>query len=181
MPRGGATRRLRRLSVAVALLHRPKLIILDEPTTGLDIESRFEMWQLIQQLPNQGKTILLTTHLLEEAERLCHRLGILKQGRLIAEGTLAELRANFGAQQMLLLKVQAEDVAKTLAIAAQQGFSQRRCYGVASSECLAFGLMGEATLREIMPLFAEVQLQSIALQPVCLEHIYLELQNTNPV
>jgi len=175
---------MRRLSVAVALLHQPKLIVLDEPTTGLDIESRFEMWQLIQQLPSQGKTILLTTHLLEEAERLCDRLGILKQGRLIAEGTLAELRSDFGADQILLLCVTAEDIAKTLAIAAQHGFSHRRYFCApanytANGVCLAFGLTGEATLKEIVPLFAEVQFQAITLQPVCLEHIYLELQNPN--
>ena len=173
---------MRRLSVAVALLHQPKLIVLDEPTTGLDIESRFEMWHLIQQLPSQGKTILLTTHLLEEAERLCDRLGILKQGRLIAEGTLAELRSGFGADQMLIVRVQADDISKTIEIATKHGFSQRRHYSTSTNylcqgECLAFGLTGETTLKDIVPLFAEVQFQSIALQPVCLEHIYLELHN----
>ncbi len=167
---------MRRLSVAVALLHQPKLIILDEPTTGLDIEARFEMWQLIQQLPQQGKTILLTTHLLEEAERLCDRLGILKQGRLVAEGTMADLRAGFGADQMLLLQVNAEDIPKTLVIAQQHQFIPRRHYG---SECLAFALRGRRSLSDIVPLFAEVQLQSITLQPVSLEHIYLELQDPN--
>ena len=67
----------RRLNMAVALVHQPKLVILDEPTTGLDIEARYEIWELIKQLKNQGITILLTTHLLDEAERLCQKIGIL--------------------------------------------------------------------------------------------------------
>ena len=81
----------RRLSVAIALVHQPKLVILDEPTTGLDIEARYELWELIRQLKSQGITTLLTTHLLEEAERLCQRIGILKEGKLMAEGRLTEL------------------------------------------------------------------------------------------
>ncbi len=169
---------MRRLSVAVALLHQPKLVILDEPTTGLDIEARFEMWQLIQQLPRQGKTVLLTTHLLEEAQRLCDRLGILKRGRLVVEGTLADLRESFGADQMLLIQVRKEDIPQTLAIAQKHQFIPRRHYG---SECLAFGLSGKHSLSDLVPLFAEVQLQSIALQPVSLEHIYLELQDPSSV
>jgi ABC-2 type transport system ATP-binding protein len=60
----------RRLNIAIALVHRPKLVILDEPTTGLDMEARYEIWELIRQLKRQGITILLTTHLLDEPERL---------------------------------------------------------------------------------------------------------------
>ncbi len=82
----------RRLNIAVALVHQPKLVILDEPTTGLDIEARYEIWDLIQQLQSQGITILLTTHFLDEAERLCQRIGILKNGSIVAEGSLEELQ-----------------------------------------------------------------------------------------
>lgn len=76
----------RRLSMAIALVHQPQLVILDEPTTGLDIESRYEIWDLIRQLRHQGITVLLTTHLLEEAERLCQRIGILKGGNNVGRG-----------------------------------------------------------------------------------------------
>ncbi|NEO31276.1 MAG: ABC transporter ATP-binding protein [Symploca sp. SIO3C6] len=72
----------RRLNIAAALVHQPQLVILDEPTTGLDIEARYEIWNLISLLKNQGITVLLTTHLLDEAERLCHRIGILKTGTI---------------------------------------------------------------------------------------------------
>ena len=74
----------RRMNIAVAMIHHPKLLILDEPTTGLDIETRYEIWELIQNLSRGGMTILLTTHLLDEAQRLCQRIGILKAGTIIA-------------------------------------------------------------------------------------------------
>lgn len=82
----------RRLNIALALVHHPLLLILDEPTTGLDIESRYEIWQLILSLKQEGITILLTTHLLDEAEKLCDRIGIMKEGKIIVEGSLNQLK-----------------------------------------------------------------------------------------
>lgn len=75
----------RRLSLARALVNDPDIIILDEPTTGLDPQARHLIWQRLMELTSQGKTLLLTTHFMEEAERLCHRLAILDHGRMIAE------------------------------------------------------------------------------------------------
>jgi lipooligosaccharide transport system ATP-binding protein len=83
----------RRLTLARALVNDPDLIFLDEPTTGLDPQARHLMWQGLRRLLNQGKTIVLTTHFMEEAERLCDRLVILDHGRLIAEGAPRELIA----------------------------------------------------------------------------------------
>ena len=77
----------RRLSLARALINDPDLLLLDEPTTGLDPQARHLMWERLQQLLQQGKAILLTTHFMDEAERLCHRLLVLDNGRMIAEGT----------------------------------------------------------------------------------------------
>ncbi len=77
----------RRLTLARALVNDPDLIFLDEPTTGLDPQARHMIWQRLRALLNQGKTIILTTHFMEEAERLCDRLAILDQGRIIATGT----------------------------------------------------------------------------------------------
>jgi ABC-2 type transport system ATP-binding protein len=82
----------RRLDIAMSLIGQPKVIFLDEPTTGLDPEGRIEVWQVVQELANRGTTVLLTTQHLEEAEQLADRIGILHQGRIIANGTLAELK-----------------------------------------------------------------------------------------
>lgn len=80
-----------RLALALALVNDPKILFLDEPTTGLDPQSRRALWDLIRELQSQDKTIVLTTHYMEEAEALCHRVGIIDQGRLIALDTPAAL------------------------------------------------------------------------------------------
>lgn len=76
----------RRLTLARALINDPDLIIMDEPTTGLDPQARHLIWERLKALLARGKTILLTTHFMDEAERLCHRLGVIDHGRLITEG-----------------------------------------------------------------------------------------------
>ncbi|MCF7530582.1 ABC transporter ATP-binding protein [Neisseria lisongii] len=81
----------RRVMVAQALVHRPPVIVLDEPTAGVDVELRQSLWQFIQSLNRQGHTIILTTHYLEEAQNLCNRIAMLKQGRLVALDTTANL------------------------------------------------------------------------------------------
>jgi ABC-2 type transport system ATP-binding protein len=86
----------RRLLVARSIMHRPKVLFLDEPTVGLDPQVRRQIWDLIRDLKRQGVTILLTTHYIEEAEMLCQRVGILNHGKLIALGTSSELKAKVG-------------------------------------------------------------------------------------
>ena len=81
----------RRLTLARALVNDPDLLILDEPTTGLDPQARHLIWERLKQLLQQGKTVLLTTHFMDEAERLCHRLAIMDKGRFIAEGSPREV------------------------------------------------------------------------------------------
>ncbi|MEO3941303.1 ATP-binding cassette domain-containing protein [Paenarthrobacter nicotinovorans] len=82
----------RRLDIAMSLIGDPKVIFLDEPTTGLDPEARLEVWQIVKNLAQQGTTVLLTTQYLDEAEQLADRIAILHEGRIIANGTLAELK-----------------------------------------------------------------------------------------
>ncbi|MCF3140566.1 ATP-binding cassette domain-containing protein [Paenarthrobacter sp. AR 02] len=82
----------RRLDIAMSLIGDPKVIFLDEPTTGLDPEARLEVWHIVKKLANQGTTVLLTTQYLDEAEQLADRIAILHEGRIIANGTLAELK-----------------------------------------------------------------------------------------
>ncbi|MFB2937367.1 ABC transporter ATP-binding protein [Aerosakkonemataceae cyanobacterium BLCC-F154] len=158
----------RRLNIAVALVHQPKLLILDEPTTGLDIEARYHIWELIHNLKNQGITILLTTHLLDEAERLCQKIGILKNGRILAEGTLSELQNLIPAKEIVTIETEEEE--KAIARATELGFTHRR-YG----NKLAFWLPKTLELKEIIATFDNISLASISRQPITLEHIYLEV------
>ena len=99
----------RRLTLARALVNDPDLLLLDEPTTGLDPQARHLIWERLKRLLQQGKTILLTTHFMDEAERLCHRLAILDAGRIVAEGPPRELiAANIEPQ---VVEVYGEDAA----------------------------------------------------------------------
>jgi ABC-2 type transport system ATP-binding protein len=86
----------RRLQIARALLHQPQILFLDEPTVGLDPQTRRRLWEIIKGLNQQGMTILLTTHYMEEVEYLCDRIGIMDSGKLIELGTLQELRQSRG-------------------------------------------------------------------------------------
>ena len=162
----------RRLSLAVAIVHQPKLVVLDEPTTGLDIEARYEVWALIRQLKGQGVTILLTTHLLDEAERLCDRIGFLKQGQLLAQGSLPELRTYIPAQEVVMLQTTHE--AAVIDRAATHGFTLRRY-----DTHLAFWIPEQLELKELLAKFDGIPIDSIARSPVTLEHIYLEVARSS--
>ena len=92
----------RRLDLAAGLLHRPRLLVLDEPTVGLDIESRSAIWQLLRQLVDEGTTVLLSSHYLEEVEALADQLAIIDAGRVIAEGSPDQLKQRLGGDRVTL-------------------------------------------------------------------------------
>jgi ABC-2 type transport system ATP-binding protein len=97
----------RRLLLARALMHEPRLVILDEPTAGVDFELRLELWRYIRRLHAQGTTILLTTHYLEEAEELCEEIALIRSGRVIARDTADGLRAAYDAGSLADVYVKA--------------------------------------------------------------------------
>ncbi len=90
-----------RLAVACALVGDPELLFLDEPTTGLDPQSRLQLWDVVQEFRRTGRGVLLTTHYMEEAERLCDRVGVVDHGKLIALGTPRELIASLGGEEVI--------------------------------------------------------------------------------
>jgi len=94
-----------RLFIALALLPDPQLIFLDELTTGLDPQARHVIWDLVRDLRSKGKTILLTTHFMEEAERLCDRVAILDHGRIVALDTPAALIRSLGAEERVIFSI----------------------------------------------------------------------------
>ena len=97
----------RRLLLARALMHRPRLVILDEPTAGVDFELRIDLWRYIRQLHSEGTTILLTTHYLEEAEELCEEIALIRGGHLIARDSADGLREHYGADSLADVYVKA--------------------------------------------------------------------------
>jgi ABC-2 type transport system ATP-binding protein len=95
-----------RLAIATALVGDPELLFLDEPTTGLDPQSRRQLWEILRDLRKEGRTVLLTTHYMDEAEKLCDRVGIVDHGKVIALGTPAELIARIGGDHFIEFRVE---------------------------------------------------------------------------
>jgi len=156
----------RRLTLARALVNDPDVIFLDEPTTGLDPQARHLIWQRLRELTRQGKTLLLTTHFMDEAERLCHRLAVLDNGRLIAEGSPRALIKTHIEPQVV--EVYGEH-AGTWAHEHAAGYAQR------------FEVSGESAfcyVQDAQPLVAHLQTQSALRylhRPANLEDVFLKL------
>ena len=97
-----------RLMVARSILHRPAVLFMDEPTAGLDPQSRLALWEILQQLNNEGQTILLTTHYMEEADQLCDRVAIMDHGKILALDTPEELKRSVGADTIVTVRADGE-------------------------------------------------------------------------
>ena len=119
----------RRLDIAMSLIGNPPVLFLDEPTTGLDPQSRIEVWKTVRELAGHGTTVLLTTQYLDEAEQLADRIAVLHEGQIIANGTLADLRQLLPMAEVEYVEKQPtlEDI--FLAIVGHQGPSQLRSHG----------------------------------------------------
>jgi lipooligosaccharide transport system ATP-binding protein len=116
----------RRLLVARGLIHRPRLVLLDEPTVGLDPQVRQELWTLIDALRASGVTVLMSTHYIEEAERLADTVAVMSQGAIIAQGTPAELVRAHAGEQVLEVYGPSERLAEVGELAARHGWQSRR-------------------------------------------------------
>ena len=114
----------RRLNIGIGLLHRPKLLVLDEPTVGVDPQSRNAILASIEDLSEEGLAVLYTTHYMEEAERLCDRVGIIDEGKIKAEGSRRELVALVGEHDRLRLEATGEVEAATAALASLDGVDE---------------------------------------------------------
>jgi ABC-2 type transport system ATP-binding protein len=146
-----------RLALACALVGDPDLLFLDEPTTGLDPQARRQLWDLIERFKTEGRTIILTTHYMDEAERLCERVAVMDHGKVIALGTPRELIASIGADHMVEFAV---DGAAALDLAALE-----RLEGVRVARCENGGYRLHVTVlhRAVPALFDELARDRIAL------------------
>ena len=116
----------RRLLVGRSLIHRPRLVLLDEPTVGLDPQIRQELWSLIDGLRADGVTVLMSTHYIEEAERLADTVAVMSQGKIIAQGTPAELVKTYAGEQVIEVYGPPDRLAEVSELAAGNGWSSRR-------------------------------------------------------
>lgn len=116
----------RRLLVARGLIHRPKLVLLDEPTVGLDPQIRQELWSLIDGLRTEGVTVLMSTHYIEEAERLADTVAVMSHGQIIAQGTPAELVKAHAGEQVIEVYGPPDRLASVSELAAERGWPSRR-------------------------------------------------------
>ena len=157
-----------RLHLAVALVHRPELLLLDEPTAAVDVAARMDLWLLIEGLRDSGTTILMTSHQLAEAERLCSRVAMMHGGRVAAIGSVPELLARVPGRAVA--EVQTRDTATTTRRAQSLGWAVRQHAGQLS--CLLPCVLG---LREVVDALDGPEVSAVSVRPVSLEHAYLEL------
>ena len=159
----------RRYQLAKALVHDPKIIILDEPTAGVDVELRHELWDYLRKLHQNGKTILLTTHYIEEAELLCEKVGIIDKGKIIKEGSPKELTTELGKAGINIhltgWKNELNDALSEFSFTLEDG---RLHFTVRDPE--------EAMARIIQILFSHgCHIQSVATEKSSLEDVFLSL------
>jgi len=160
-----------RLALGMALIHDPELLIFDEPTTGLDPAARRRLHRIIQELKERGSTVLLTTHYIEEAEKLCERVLIIRDGEIVADGTPFDLVGRAGGKSILWIDVDGEiDTAPLLDAGAEpqgrQGEHLRFAAAEPAAVIVALGRLLEAQ---------EVSLTDLRLHRPTLEDVYLEL------
>ncbi|MBC8173581.1 MAG: ABC transporter ATP-binding protein [Chitinophagales bacterium] len=161
----------RRINIANALMHDPALIIMDEPTVGIDPQSRNNIYALLQDLHTQGKTILYTTHYIEEAEKMCDKIGIIDKGKIIAEGTLQELKTKNDMEESIVISFDE----KSYKPAALPGYTIH--YAEGKNEMTIFSKNINHDLSEVIKKCAEagVIINNIDIRHINLETVFLNL------
>ena len=163
----------RRINLGCALLHRPKLLLLDEPTVGIDPQARLNILEFIRNLRASGTAILYTTHYLEEAESLCQRIGIIDHGQLLAEGTLKELQDRLGGDRLFVLEAELKDAAPD----SWEGFLQRFRVIQKTDRQLVVAAIGTRDPSECLKdlLGLPVRVENVTLKRPSLNDVFLQL------
>jgi ABC-2 type transport system ATP-binding protein len=164
----------RRLDLALGIVHRPTLVFLDEPTTGLDPQSRAYFWEEIVRLKNDGMTIFLTTHYLEEADNLCDRVAIIDNGTIVAVDTTAELKRQTGGECISIGFLQEAQSAQALKLLGGQAFVQKSIHQDAKLHLYVQD--GSAMLVEVLRMLDKegIPVQTIGLSRPSLDDVFLQ-------
>ncbi len=172
MTRGFSGGMMQRLSVARALMHDPQVLFMDEPSTGLDPQTRLLMWGIIREYNQSGKTILITTHNMDEADSLCHRVAIVDHGKVIALGTPAELKASIPGGYVVQLKFSAASETLIDRLKAISGVTEVRANGASAD---IYAGRGGSMIGEIAAAAAEnsVDLRDVHISEPSLENLFL--------
>jgi ABC-2 type transport system ATP-binding protein len=167
----------RRLNIGASLLHRPSLLVLDEPTVGVDPQSRHAIMESIRSLGSEGVAVLYTTHYMEEAERLCDRVGIIDHGRLIAEGTRRELVSRVGGRDRITLSAEGSLAAFAQACRLLEGIEQ---VDLADSTVQLLAVDGRRRLAQVMETATRTgtAVRSVEVDEPDLEAVFLHLTGT---
>lgn len=163
-----------RVQIARAIAHRPKVLFLDEPSAGLDPQSRIAMWEAVRGLREEGITVVLTTHYMEEADELCDRVAIIDHGKILVEDTPAALKSSVGAQRVYELDLRSQENVPKLVHELQQKS------GVASAEATAKGvrILAEGTeglLSEVVHAANPYGLRDLTITETSLETVFIRL------
>ena len=171
-----------RLMVARAVMHRPAILFLDEPTAGLDPQSRIALWEVLGELHQEGQTIMLTTHYMEEADELCHRLAIIDHGRMLALGTPEELKASVGADTIVTVSTARRTDGSQEDLEPLADLLREQLHGVSSvvtaEGCLRIGIKGADGVLPAVVGHAEaagIPLSDLRLEEPSLETVFLQL------
>jgi ABC-2 type transport system ATP-binding protein len=163
-----------RVQIARAIAHRPKVLFLDEPSAGLDPQSRIAMWEAVQALRHEGITVVLTTHYMEEADELCDRVAIIDHGRILVEDTPAALKSSVGAQKMYQLHLR--DQTGSAALAGKLS----KLNGVASADVVGDGVRvlaegADGLLSEVVASASPYGLRDMTITETSLETVFIQL------
>jgi ABC-2 type transport system ATP-binding protein len=164
---------LRRLNIAAGLLHRPRVVLLDEPTVGLDPQTRLNILDLVRAIAGDAAAVVYTTHYLDEAERLCDRIAIIDHGAILAEGTLAELRQAAGEREIVALRGTFRADAVPVAFGA---LPDLQLIKTSESELLISLPSAERQLSALLPLAAALgEVREVAVKQPSLENLFIKL------
>ena len=167
----------RRVNIGAAILHNPKLLIMDEPTVGIDPQSRNHILETVKALNEQGMTIIYTSHYMEEVEFLCHRIGIMDQGQLIAEGTIEQLQQVVGNKTSLTITLQEQIQHTDELIQALKQICPEESFSIQEQKLTAMSADAQRMIVTILPFLAEQGLSVTAIDLVQpnLENVFLHL------